>query len=200
MKRLTVALVFLSLCAPAAAHAQAASDTLISPLELPLFPPREPFLKFPLPPASEFADGAAGFLPLPKYGGWVGVVKWLTLGTSVGLGAVGFTLHNQGDDAFAELERGCNADPDNCRDLNPDGSYRDQRLESLYQRVLDKDDQARLSLLGAHISFGVSVVLFIVDFQKGSRPSDIPYDPEAERSALRLSVAAGEVALRYYLR
>jgi len=127
-------------------------------------------------------------------------VKWFTLGTSVALGAIGFRLHSQADDAFAELEQSCNADPDNCRDRNPDGSYRDQRLESLYGKVLDKDDQARLSLLGAHISFGASVVLFIVDFQKNSRPSDIPYDPEAERSALRLSVAAGEVTLRYYLK
>ena len=200
MKRLTAALVFLALCAPAAANAQAASDALISPLELPLFPSHEPFLDLPPPIDLKFTDGAAGFPPLPKYGSWVSIVKWLTLGTSVALGVVGFSVHNQADDAFAQLEQACNADPDNCRDVNPDGSYRDPRLESLYQRVLDKDDQARLSLLGAHISFGASVVLFIADFQKGSRPSDIPYEPAARRSALRLSVTPGELALRYYIR
>jgi len=199
MKRLTATLVFLALCAPAAAHAQAASDALISPVELPLFPTHEPFIEFPPPIDLELADAAAGFPPLPKYGGWVSVVKWLTLGTSVALGALGFRYHNQADDAFAELEQACKDDPDNCRARNPDGSYRDPRFESLYQNVLDKDDQARLSLLGAHISFGASVVLFIADFQKGNRPSDIPYEPEARQSALRLSVAPGELVVRCYI-
>jgi hypothetical protein len=200
MKTFTAALVFLALCAPAAAHAQATSGALIPPIEPALYPPHDPFLALGYAPNAEPADGTAGFLPLPKYGGWVGVVKWVTLGTSVALGAIGFSLHNQADDLFAELTQRCDADPDNCRSRDPDRSYRDELLESLYQKVLEKDDRARISLMGAHISFGVSVLLFIVDFQKGTQPSDIPYDPEAEKSRLRLTVVPGEVAVRYYLR
>lgn len=147
---------------------------------------------------SEFLDFLP--LPLPDYGPWVGVTKWLTLGTAAGLGALGFSLHADANDTFAELERACEADADNCRSRAPDGSYSDPRLESLYQNVLDKDAQARLSLIGAQLSFGVSVLLFIVDFQKDEGPGDIPYDPDDEQSRFQLSAVPGEVTLRYYFR
>lgn len=163
-----------------------------------LFPLDQPTLEARL--QDETAAGFLGFVPLPKYGPWVGVTKWLTLGTAVGFGALGFSLHADANDAFAELERSCQADADNCRRRTPSGAYSDPRLESLYQDVVDKDAQARLSLIGAQLSFGVSVLLFIVDFQRDEGPGDIPYDPNDEQSRLQLSVIPGELTLRYYLR
>ena len=94
----------------------------------------------------------------------------------------------------------CEADPANCRALNPDGSYEDPLLESLYQNVVDRDRQARFSLIAAEVNFGVSVLLFIVDFQKSAGPRDIPYDPDNKKAALRLTAKSGELALRYYFK
>ncbi len=145
-------------------------------------------------------EAAPGFLPLPKYGTWVSVTKWLTLAAAVGLGTTAAIVHEEAEDAFAELERLCEADPDNCRNLTADGAYADPQLESLFQDVASKDRTARWSLIGAEVSFGASVLLFIVDFQKKGGPGDIPYDPDSEKSRLRLSAVPGEVAMRYYFR
>jgi hypothetical protein len=163
------------------------------------FPSVDPRLELAFTPSSADADAAAA-LPLPSYGRWVGITKWVTLGAAVGLGTLGFTLSNKADDSFTRLEFLCDADPDNCRERNADGSYADPRLESLYQDVVRKDQQARLSLIGAQVSFGASVLLFIVDFQKGKGPGDVPYEPEPEKSALELSAVPGEITVRYYLR
>jgi hypothetical protein len=145
-------------------------------------------------------DSAPLGLLLPKYGRWVGITKWVTLAASVGFGALGFSLHNDGDNSFDRLVTLCEADPPNCRALNPDGSYQDPLLESLYQNVVDRDRQARFSLIAAEVNFGVSVLLFIVDFQKSGAPRDIPYDPDNEKAALRLTAKPGELALRYYFK
>jgi hypothetical protein len=141
---------------------------------------------------------AAAPLPLPKYGGWVTVTKWVTLATAVGLGTAGALLHRDANDVFTQLDVLCRADPDNCRDRNPDGSYSDPVLEDMYQSVLKKDQQARAAFVGAQVSFGASVLLFIVDFQKDDGPGNIPYDPDSEKGALRLTARPGELAVRYY--
>lgn len=142
---------------------------------------------------------ASSTLPLPKYGGWVGVTKWATLVAATGLGTLGFLLHKDASDTFDRLERACSADPDTCRELNPDGSYADPQLERLYQDVVDRDNQARVSLIAAEVSFGLSVLLFIADFQKERGPSDIPYDPDEGDRKLELSVRPGELGVKYYL-
>lgn len=148
--------------------------------------------------ATETTAASATSLPLPKYGGWVGVTKWVSLAAATGFGALGFALHNRADDSFDELETFCTADPDNCRRINPDGSYADSRLESLFQDAVDRDNQARLSLVAAEVSFGLSVLLFIVDFQKHRTPENIPYEPEEQEGRLRLSIRPGELAFKYY--
>ncbi len=150
--------------------------------------------------SSATSDASGGFLPLPRYGKWVTVTKWLTLAAAVGLGTTAAIVHEDAEDSFAELERACLADPDNCRNVTADGAYADPQLESLFQDVVTKDRTARWSLIGAEVSFGASVLLFIVDFQKKSGPGDIPYDPDSEKSRLRLSAVPGEVSLRYYFR
>jgi hypothetical protein len=137
-------------------------------------------------------------LPLPKYGGWVGVTKWVTLAAAIGLGAAGAVTHRNATDIYEQLDALCQSDPDTCRDRDPDGSYSDPMLEAMYQEVLKKDQRARTAFVGAQISFGVSVLLFIVDFQRDDGPGNIPYDPDSEKSALRLTARPGELAIRYY--
>lgn len=144
-------------------------------------------------------SAAAAPLPLPKYGGWVSVTKWVTLAASIGLGAAGAVWHRDANDIFDQLDALCKAEPDNCRDRNPDGSYRDPVLEDLYRRVLDKDSQARTAFVGAQVTFGASVLLFILDFQQDDGPGNIPYDPDEPKSALRFTAKPGELAIRYYL-
>lgn len=145
------------------------------------------------------ADTAAPApLPLPKYGGWVGVTKWVTLAAAIGLGAAGAVTHRDASDIYQQLDVLCQSDPDTCRDRNPDGSYTDPMLEAMYQAVVEKDQRARTAFVGAQISFGVSVLLFIVDFQRDDGPGNVPYDPDSEKSALRLTAKPGELAIRYY--
>lgn len=164
------------------------------------FAPPDSALATALASASLAHEAAPSFLPLPKYGKWVSVTKWFTLAAAVGLGTMAAIVHDQAEDAFAELEQRCLADPDNCRDLTVNGAYADPQLESLFQDVVSKDRAARWSLIGAEVSFGASVLLFIVDFQKSGGPGDIPYDPDSEKSQLRLTALPGELALRYYFR
>ncbi|MGD8867067.1 MAG: hypothetical protein PVI01_05545 [Gemmatimonadales bacterium] len=140
----------------------------------------------------------AAFMPLPKYGGWVSVTKWVTLAASIGLGAAGAVWHHDANDIFTRLDTLCKADPDNCRDRNSDGSYADPVLEDMYQTVLEKDGRARTAFVGAQVSFGVSVLLFIVDFQRDDGPGNIPYDPDEGQSPLRFTAKPGELAVRYY--
>ena len=153
----------------------------------------------PLAKETEATAASAALLPQLKYGGWVGVTKWVSLAAATGFGTLGFALHNSADESFDKLETLCTQDPETCRRLNPDGSYADSRLESLFQDAVDRDDQARLSLVAAEVSFGLSVLLFIVDFQKHRTPENVPYEPEEEESRLRLSVRPGELSFKYYL-
>ena len=172
-----------------------------APAAAPALRPQPSSVYFTALEASRFEaldSTAAAPLPLPKYGGWVGVTKWVTLATAVGLGAAGALLHRDANDIFIQLDELCRSDPDTCRDRNPDGSYADPVLEEMYQAVLKKDGQARTAFLAAQVSFGASVLFFIVDFQKDDGPGNIPYDPDSEKNALRLTAKPGELAIRYY--
>jgi hypothetical protein len=133
-------------------------------------------------------------------GGWVGVTKWLSLGTAAGLGALGFSIKADANDLFRRLERRCENAGDRCRQRRPDGAYADPGLESLFQSVRRKDHQAQLSLIGAQLTFGFSVALFIADLQREQAPDNIPYDPNTGSSSkLKLTAVPGEIALRLYL-
>lgn len=145
------------------------------------------------------AAGTFSFRILPEYAPWVGVGKWVSLSVGAGLAGLGFALNNEADDAFRELDLMCFADPDAC-ELAQDGSYADPALEASYQDILAKDRGARASLMGAQLSFAVSLILFVVDFQRSDEPEDVPYEPEGERSQVGLSVGPGELAVRFYFR
>lgn len=195
MKSATAAaLALLAILAGQPARAQSIPDAGFASA---IFPQDRPVPRLePAPPPPP--DPAASFFLLPKPGGWVSVTKWLTLSSAVGLGALGFLLNDDGDDLFAQLERRCEADPAACRQFTRSGAYQDPELEKLFQRVLDKDRLARVSLIGAQLTFGVSVLLFIADFQKDSGPGDVPYVPEGEERRLQQSAVPGAIALRYY--
>lgn len=143
-------------------------------------------------------DPTPAFIPLPKYGPWVGTAKWITLGSAAGLGALGFKLHRDADNLFRQLEARCADDPDNCRERTERGAYADPALEDLFQRVENKDALARVALISSQVSFGASVVLFIVDFGKGRGPDDVPYDPPESKGPLSFRLQPGELSLIYH--
>jgi len=164
-----------------------------------LSPHYQPALDPVLTKSSAPTDADAAALPLPKYGGWVGVAKWSSLAAAIGFGTAGVLLSREADKSFARLVVLCEDDAERCRSLDPDGSYGDRILEELYQDVVTKDKQARAAFIVAEVSFVASVLLFVVDFQRGGEPENEPYDPdEGQRSALRFTAVPGELMLRYY--
>jgi len=199
--RIAVTLAALPIVAGTTPARAQVADRIASPGTAPTAVSIDAARVFPVGEATPSRSGPAApaVLPLPKYGGWVGVTKWLTLATATGLGTLGFLLHNEASDKFDQLEARCSANPDLCREVNPDGSYADPQLEALYQDVVDRDNQARVSLIAAEVSFGLSVLLFIVDFQKDPGPRDIPYRPPEDEKRLQLGVTPGEMVVRYYI-
>jgi hypothetical protein len=179
---------------PAAAQTGTPTATLATSLS----PVYHPTLDLALVDAAALS-GSAAPLPLPKYGSWVGITKWVTLAAAVGLGTVGVMLHKDANEMYLRLETLCNANPDNCRDREGDGSYVDQVLEGMYESILQKDEQARAAFIASEITFFTSVLLFIVDFQKRSGPGNVPYDPDSEKADLQFTAVPGEISIRYYL-
>jgi hypothetical protein len=168
-------------------------------LQRTLAPHHDSALQLAFASTSSLEDANDAGLPLPKYGGWVGVTKWVTLAASLGFGAAGVIVSRNADDLFSQLDALCSADPDDCRSRNPDGSYANPVLEQLYNDVLKKDQQARVAFVGSQVAFGASVLLFIVDFQNRGGPENEPYQPEGEaKTALRLTATPGAFTLRYY--
>jgi len=163
----------------------------------PLAPHYDPALDPALAESSDDASAAA--LPVPKYGSWVKVGKWTTLGMAIGFGAAGAMVSDDANELFVRLELICNADPDACTQ-NPDGSYDNAALEQMYQTVQKKDQQARTAFIIAEVSFLASVALFVVDFMRGREPENKPYDPdEGQGSSLRFSAVPGQVGFKYYI-
>jgi hypothetical protein len=64
-------------------------------------------------------------------------------------------------------------------------TYANPELEQRYQRILQRDDHARLALLGGQLGIAAAVIMFIVDLPDQESPEDIPYDPRPIRFGLR---------------
>jgi hypothetical protein len=127
------------------------------------------------------------------------IAKWTTLLVSGGAAAYGFTQNRTADREYEQLERECEAQPLTCL-KGPDGeTYANTELEARYQRILERDDRARLALLGGQIGIAASVVMFIIDLPKHTTPEDIPYDPKAYRVGLRRD-GGTELAFRLRVR
>ena len=113
------------------------------------------------------------------------IAKWTTLLASGGAAAYGFTQNRSADRDYEQLERECEAQPLSCL-KGPDGeTYANAELEQRYQRIVDRDDRARLALLGGQIGLAASVIMFIIDLPDRVTPEDIPYDPKPLRVGLR---------------
>jgi len=114
----------------------------------------------------------------PDKGGltFLGTAKWASLAISAGAAAYGFSLNSQADDVYDRLDAVCLEDPDRCKHRNPDGSFADGSLESLYQETLSTDRQARTALVVSQVALAASVLFFIMDLSNKS-PPNIPYDP-----------------------
>lgn len=106
------------------------------------------------------------------------VSKWATLLASAGAAGYGFTQNRAADREYEELERDCADAPLACVRSPDSDSYADAALESRYQRIVERDDRARVALLAGQVGVIASVVLFILDLPENTTPDDIPYDPK----------------------
>lgn len=116
---------------------------------------------------------------------WRRIAKWTTLLASAGAAGYGFTENRAADREYEELERICEGNPALCEKQPASEAYADAALEARYQRIVDRDDRARLALLAGQVGIAASVVLFILDLPDQSTPEDIPYDPKPLRVGLR---------------
>ena len=113
------------------------------------------------------------------------IAKWTTALAAGGAAAYGFVQNRTADRDYEQLERECEAQPLACL-KGPDGeSYANAELEQRYQRIVERDDRARLALLGGQIGLAASVIMFIIDLPDRVTPEDIPYDPKPLRVSLR---------------
>ncbi len=133
-------------------------------------------------------DARATFRPMR-------IAKWSTLLVSSGAAAYGFTQNRVADRDYEQLERECEADPIACLKVVGSEQYADALMEQRYQRIVERDDRARLALLGGQLGIAASVIMFIVDLPDRATPEDIPYDPKPLRFGLR-SDGGTELSLR----
>jgi hypothetical protein len=112
------------------------------------------------------------------------IAKWTTVLVSAGAAGYGFSENRAADREYEELERICEGNPSLCEKNAGSDEYADAALEERYQRIVDRDDRARLALLAGQLGIAASVVLFILDLPDQSTPEDIPYDPKPLRFGL----------------
>ena len=132
-------------------------------------------------------DGRATWRPLR-------VSKWATLLASAGAAGYGFSQNRAADRAYEELERECDAMPVACATTPGTEVYANAALEARYQRIVERDDNARLALLAGQVGVVASVVMFIMDLPKNTTPEDIPYEPKP----LRVGLRSGRTNLAYH--
>jgi hypothetical protein len=113
------------------------------------------------------------------------IAKWTTLVIAGGAAAYGFSQNRIADRDYEALERECEASPPACAKVAGSDVYADPQLEQRYQNILERDDRARLALLGGQLGILASVVMFIIDLPDRETPEDIPYDPKPIRFGLR---------------
>jgi hypothetical protein len=112
------------------------------------------------------------------------IAKWASLIASTGAAAYGFSQNRLADRDYERLERECDEAPNSCAKATGSDTYLDVALEQRYQRILDRDEDARLALLAGQIGIAASVVMFIIDLPDHASPEDIPYDPKPVRFGL----------------
>lgn len=123
------------------------------------------------------------------------VSKWATLLASAGAAGYGFSQNRAADRDYEALERECAETPAACATTPGTDMYANAALEARYQRIVERDDNARLALLAGQVGVVASVVMFIMDLPKNSTPEDIPYEPKP----LRVGLRSGRANLTYHL-
>jgi hypothetical protein len=98
------------------------------------------------------------------------IAKWTSLIASTGAAAYGFSQNRVADREYEQLERDCEAAPFNCTKASESGPYLDAALEQKYQRILDRDENARLALLAGQVGIAASVIMFIIDLPDHENP------------------------------
>jgi hypothetical protein len=112
------------------------------------------------------------------------IVKWTSLIASTGAAAYGFSQNRVADREYEQLERDCEAAPFSCAKASESGPYLDTALEQKYQRILERDEDAKVALLAGQIGIAASVIMFIIDLPDRDDPEDIPYEPRPVRFGL----------------
>jgi hypothetical protein len=112
------------------------------------------------------------------------IAKWTTVVAAGAAAAYGFTQNRTADREYEELELECEANPANCQKVPGGESYMNIALEQRYQRIVDRDANARTALLAGQIGIAASVIMFIVDLPDRTSPEDIPYEPKPIRFGL----------------
>jgi hypothetical protein len=127
------------------------------------------------------------------------IVKWTALLASGGAAAYGFAQNRVADRDYHQLELECEEAPASCIKLAGSESYANPALEQRYQRILERDENARTALLAGQIGIAASVIMFIIDLPDRESPEDIPYEPRPLRVGLgRGGAAQLEVRLRAF--
>lgn len=112
------------------------------------------------------------------------IAKWTSLIASTGAAAFGFSQNRVADREYEQLERDCEEAPLNCAKASESGPYLDPALEQKYQRILARDEDAKVALLAGQIGIAASVIMFIIDLPDRDDPEDIPYEPRPVRFGL----------------
>lgn len=122
--------------------------------------------------------------PLVHYG------KWVTLGSSIALGALAHAKNQDAKASFGTLRQRCFDVPVSCL-VGGDGRYLDPGTEALYDETTRLDHQASRLLIGAEISFAASAVGFVWELMhRRDQTPTIPFEPRVEQtpSATRVSL------------
>jgi len=110
--------------------------------------------------------------PLVRYG------KWVMAAGAVTMNLLAAGAHNDADDAFAEIETACSADPNRCL-INSDGEYADPEMEAAYQTSLHYDRMAQRWLVLGETALVGATVMFVWEFTHTKHePDNIPFEPE----------------------
>jgi hypothetical protein len=122
------------------------------------------------------------------------VAKWSTLAASIAAASYGFVQQRSADSRYTELERRCQEDLQRCGERLPSGAFADASMESMYQEVVRRDRNARLSLVSSQFAVVGTVVFFLLDLRGDDAPPNQPYEP------LRMGMRADggiELGLRF---
>lgn len=102
--------------------------------------------------------------------------KWLTAASTAVFTLMAAQEHRRSEREWDALLAICREADDACI-TGPDGRYRRDDAELLYQRSRYYDRKANRRLVGAQASLIVTAALFLLDLRPGDGPENIPFDP-----------------------